>query len=324
MNDTSGLNSNIKNILEIARLAPSVHNTQPWEVTVKDQTIHIKLDPDFTLGDGDPTGRETIISMGIFSEAIIIAAGYLGYKLRSMKFHNQSTDITFQKLQGKPGTAEAVDLLKQRCTDRSIYTPYDVTPEMADTMEKAYAKGDVRIWVRTDPDSLQKTAQLTAQGISLALSSPNFRKELSQYLTEPWSKKGRGIAVDSLYIPRFVAVLEPYLMRLGVGVGAEVKLEKKRWLSASADIYIATRGDMPEYWFKAGRAYLQVSLQIEKLGLSQATSAATVEASNFHEDIEEMLGTNFRLQSVLRVGQGSKNRVHSPRVTTDTLLATSS
>jgi hypothetical protein len=109
-------------------------------------------------------------------------------------------------------------------------------------------------------------------------------------------------------------------MKTGLGVTSEVKLERKRWLSSSGIIFITTAGDVPEYWFEAGRAYLHVALEIENQGLSQATSAATVEASNYHEDIERLLGTNERLQCVIRVGKGAKNRNHSPRVNVEDLL----
>jgi hypothetical protein len=320
MTTKTTLADNVKNILELARLAPSVHNTQPWKVAVEDQTLRVTIDPEYMLADGDPTGRETIISMGIFCEAIVLSAQHLGFTPKTVKFHGKSVAVTFDAAKKTKTSDENVKLLRKRCTDRSIYTKYDITPAMVQSLKHVSTDKDVEIWVETSSENIQKTAQLTAQGISMALSAPEFRKELSEYLTEPWSHKQRGISVDSLYIPRYVAVLEPLLMRLGIGTGAEVKLEKKRWLSSSAVVYIATRGDMPEYWFKAGRDYLRVSLQIEKLGLSQATSAATVEASSFHEDIEEMLGTDFRLQSVLRVGQGSKHRVHSNRVDVATLL----
>ncbi len=109
-------------------------------------------------------------------------------------------------------------------------------------------------------------------------------------------------------------------MKLGIGIRSEVNLERKRWESASGIILITTVGDMPKYWFEAGRAYLQAALKVEQLGLSQATSAATVEASNYHEDVEKLVDTNQRLQSVIRIGKGVQNRNHSPRVTVEELL----
>jgi nitroreductase len=44
-------------IIENARFAPSVHNSQPWVVSTKDNAVVVELDRQHTLGAGDPTGR---------------------------------------------------------------------------------------------------------------------------------------------------------------------------------------------------------------------------------------------------------------------------
>lgn len=308
-------------IIEIANFAPSVHNTQPWLIEVTDNTINVSLDPKHSLQDGDPTGRQTIISLGIFAEALKIAAQYCGFSCQ-IRYKNQSASIVLTGKTDKPANGSLVTYLKRRCSDRSIYKPHPLSDELKDSVEKASTK-NVQVWLKTERPLVEKTAALTAQGISLALSSPGFRHELSQYLAEPWSKTKRGIAVDSLYIPKILALLEPFSMKMGLGLRTEARLEKRRWLSSSAVIFIAARGDMPEYWFETGAVYLNVALHVEKFGLSQATSAALVEASSFHEDIEDILKTNFRLQSVMRIGRGKKHRVYSPRVDAHKLIVTS-
>jgi hypothetical protein len=172
-----------------------------------------------------------------------------------------------------------------------------------------------------DRDVVKAAAKLTSQGIQLALSSPGFRKELSQYLVLPWSRKKRGIAVKSLHVSWLLEVMEPWLIRLGIGLKAEADLEKKRWLSASAIIVITSIGDMPKYWFEVGRTYLRVSLIVEKHSLSQATSAAVVEASDFHEDVEKLMHTKQRIQSMMRIGApGAPKRYHSPRLDAEELI----
>ena len=83
---------------------------------------------------------------------------------------------------------------------------------------------------------------------------------------------------------------------------------------------ITTKGDLSDSWFAAGRRYLHVCLMLELMGISQATSAALVEASTFHEDIEAMLSTNERLQAVIRIGKGTSKRQPSPRISVSELL----
>ncbi len=313
------LNQNIESILSVALLAPSVHNTQPWRIHVDENTISIDIDPQYQLTDGDPTGRETIISLGIFVEAITIAASPFGLQTKTIHFQDQRAVIEFASTQVKKNKSE-LEALKNRVTDRSIYKHIEINTKTKRLLTRCAPKTKAKIWVITDQDEIQEVADLTAKGIGLALSNPSFRQELSNYLVVPWSTKKRGISTSSLYIPKLLAICEPVLIRLGIGLGSEVKLEHRRWESASAVILITTVGDMADYWFEAGRAYLRVALRIEELGLSQATSAATVEASNYHEDVENLVRTSQRLQSVIRIGKGAARRNHSPRVSVKELL----
>jgi len=307
-------------ILDLARFAPSVHNTQPWSVQKTDQNeIILTLDPAYVLRDGDPSGRQTIISLGIFSQAVCLAAAEFGYGT-SVHFENQIVKISFKKSSSSPKVSEDITALQKRCSDRSIYAKVPIKESVTESIENTSKAHGIHISVVTEPDALATIARLTSQGIHLALSNPRFRNELSQYLREPWSSKKRGIAIKSLYLPLPLAVLQPVLIRLGWGLKREADLEKRRWLSASAVVVISADGDMPPFWFEVGRTYLRVSLEIEKAGLSQATSAAIVEASTFHEDIEALLGTSHRIQAILRVGKGHAKRHYSPRIDPQDLL----
>lgn len=320
MDVDSILSQNIEKILANARFAPSVHNTQPWKVVVHADTLIIEIDEAHRLRDGDPTGRQTFISLGIFAEAIRLCAAAEGLLLRQVALTESGAVLHFIYRVVKP-QEDYVSLLKKRVTDRSIYKKSGVGKDIVAALEDAEQARGVGIAVRTDPAFIEQVAELTSRGIALALTTPGFRRELAHYLVLPWSFKKRGISVRSLYIPWLVSVAEPWMLRLGIGLGKEARLEKKRWLSAGAIICLVAKGDMPQSWFNTGRTYLQIALAVEKLGLSQATSAATVEASTFHEDIEQLLGTKWRLQSTIRIGHGKRKRRHSPRIPVHNLLA---
>ncbi len=319
MSASNILRDNLASIIDIARLSPSVHNSQPWQVSVDMDKLLIDIDPKHKLSDGDPTGRETFISLGIFAEAITIVSLRFGLYSQKQSVNNQRAIIQFAS--GKPvKSGSDIEALKTRVTDRSIYNHVDITEKSKLSIVNSAPDASAKIWMLTDSNSINMVASLTAKGISLALSNPSFREELSHYLVLPWTTKHRGISTSSLYIPKALAICEPVLIRFGIGKKSEASLERKRWESASAVVLITTEGDMPDYWFEAGRAYLRAALAIERLGFSQATSAAIVEASNYHEDVEKLIGTNQRLQCLLRVGKGAKVRNHSPRVTVEELL----
>lgn len=306
----------LKQIIDIARFAPSVHNTQPWKVQLQHGKIIVRLDTNHVLDDGDPTGRETIISLGIFAEAIKIAAKSLSYDIADLNLEN--TKLYVSLMPSSP-SIDNLELLKKRASDRSIYKPTNISE---DTLSKLSSLSDknCKIWIITEKDKINEISLLTSKSIAVALSNPAFRHELSKYLVRPISKKKRGISVKSLYIPKILAWFQPEIVKFSFMNKKESLLEKKRWESSSAIIFISTSGDLHDNWFEAGRKYLQLSLVIEKLGLSQATSAGPVEASTFHEDVEQMLGTNQRIQAMLRIGKGTDKKYFSPRVSVSELI----
>lgn len=309
----------LKSILEIARLAPSVHNTQPWKVKNTSKGLKIIMDNDHKLGAGDPVGRQTAISLGIFSEAVCIAAENIGWNSKEIKLEDDTTArISFKK--SNRSRSDIAELIKRRASDRSIYKKINISVETKKTIQNCVCDKSVQVWFVQDKDFIKKLAKLTSKGIRLALSNPEFRNELSRYLIRSGSNKKRGIAVKSLYLPWFIANLQPESLKLGLNTRKEAELEEKRWSSASAIVLITTDGDLHEDWFNAGRTYLKVSLAIESFGLSQTTSAATVEAATFHEDVEKMLETSQRLQAVLRIGKGAAKKQYSPRVSAEELI----
>jgi Nitroreductase family len=74
------MQSDEKEILILASLAPSGHNTQPWFVKYR-EPFHWTVCNDRTrwLDGVDPTQRETILSIGAFLQNLEYAANNLGY-----------------------------------------------------------------------------------------------------------------------------------------------------------------------------------------------------------------------------------------------------
>jgi hypothetical protein len=78
-----GLDSDSANILYLASLAPSGHNTQPWSVTIKnDGHWIIGTERQRWLPAVDPNNRETLLSLGAFLENLVTAAEAAGYSVK--------------------------------------------------------------------------------------------------------------------------------------------------------------------------------------------------------------------------------------------------
>ena len=74
------LDESVRQILGLASLAPSGHNTQPWRVRMlSGQDMIIQADENRTLPCVDPDRRELLLSIGAFVENAVIAAQAAGY-----------------------------------------------------------------------------------------------------------------------------------------------------------------------------------------------------------------------------------------------------
>jgi len=307
-------------VLDAARWAPSVHNTQPWKVKVDADKFIILPDAAHKLVYGDPTGRQAFISRGIFTEACIIALGHAGFTAPKPKLEGEAIILKLSST-AKLGRDEDISALKDRFTDRTVYKKMELPVEVINKIKEAWSSSDVSIAATNDRKIIEKTAELTRQALSLAFSNPDFRKELTDYFVAKPSAP-YGIPLSTLGTGKLKARAVKQLIRSGLNRKQEAQLEYERWSSASGLVFILAGGDSKPYWLESGRAYLRASLELQKLGLSQATSAAIVEAADFHEDIEKMLGTEKRIECVIRFGLGQRKRRPSGRLAPEQLLVT--
>jgi hypothetical protein len=112
-------------ILYLASLAPSGHNTQPWFVNhIAPFHWIICNDRSKWLSAVDPTQRETILSIGAFIQNMEFAASYYGYccewkTLAKVNQDEQITEVVLSKLKGIPRFD--ISKIKQRRTVRSNF-----------------------------------------------------------------------------------------------------------------------------------------------------------------------------------------------------------
>jgi hypothetical protein len=120
-------------ILYLASLAPSGHNTQPWIIKYL-EPYHwiIANDKSKWLPAVDPTQRETILSIGTFIQNLEYAASNLGYScdFTMLASTNQDEDIMEIKLsQSANLPSYTVQKIKQRRTVRSNFLNTELKKE---------------------------------------------------------------------------------------------------------------------------------------------------------------------------------------------------
>jgi len=128
----AGLTEQEMDILYLASLAPSGHNTQPWMVRiVEPQHWIIGSARERWLPAVDPQNREVMLSLGAFLENLIIAAEVYGYVIDLNIIAKSSLDKDIVDIRLKKGQVRdfPVERIKTRRTVRNNFSDREITAD---------------------------------------------------------------------------------------------------------------------------------------------------------------------------------------------------
>jgi hypothetical protein len=309
-------------ICQYGLLAPSVHNTQPWRFMIAHDSMQLILDADRSLTHGDPTGRQTWISLGACAENITLAAQDYGLSAIIHKPEQAEDKAVVLKFTADqpPSGQQWLEPIMRRVTNRTVFKEQKIDTEALQAIANCWQSDDVLVKVVTDPKAKQLIADLTARGIGMALTIPEFRAELAAQIRPNHTKAHDGMPGSTLNPGSATSFLMPLRYRHRSAAPADAAQERRKQKSAAAFVLIFTKGDISPYWFQAGRAYERTLLMATRYNIAAATSAAAVEAPDFHQEIEQLCGTDYRLQTVTRLGYSDQQPPHSPRRTIEQVL----
>ena len=307
------IQSQIAFVCKYGILAPSVHNTQPWEFELSGHVLTVRLAQERLLESGDPTRRESWISIGACLENIMTAGRYFGLTVEFTVLPSGDVLLVFEKHEPNLSVLPMIEAIIHRRSSRHSYSSRPVPNGVLAEIQSNEHAG-LMILATAKPELLELTADLTGRAIGIALSSPTFRHELSGLIHHSWTTQHVGMPAFTLGVSGPRSIVERRLVHSGALVASQAKKEFLAMRKSGALVLIFSEGDTIPYWINAGRAYQTAALIATKHGLSSATTAAVVEAADFHLDIEELSGTSLRLQSVLRIGYSDQTVKHSPRL----------
>jgi hypothetical protein len=127
-----GLEKDELEIVELASLAPSGHNAQPWTVkVVEPKHWIIGSEKKRWLPAVDPENRELLLSIGAFIENLVIGAGTFGYETEIQIIANDPKDIEIADIRLNKGksTDFPLEKMRKRRTVRSNYADQEIKAE---------------------------------------------------------------------------------------------------------------------------------------------------------------------------------------------------
>ncbi len=301
-----------KEILFLASLAPSGHNTQPWFVQYL-EPYHwiIGNDKSKWLPAVDPTQRETILSIGTFIQNLEYAAGSFGYGCdwNLLAKTNQDKQVMEVKLI-KEELKNAFDItkIKSRRTVRSNF--------LSDILKKEdlkYLTNSESEFIHYLP-STSKESQFINEQTIVANRLQAYRNPAQQELADwiRFSSKDADIHRDGLTTAGMeIEGLSGWMVRNFYDKDSvmkndfrETSIDKiKNEVSESAGwILITSRDNSVPTLLETGRRMQRLFLKVREKNIAIHPMTQILEEVSTRQTLNQSIGINENIQFILRTG----------------------
>ena len=317
----SALGGDLRAVVELAALAPSVHNTQPWRFTWDGQVLSLYDDAARALPVLDPTGRERVLSCGCALQHARLALTDLGHGSQVELLPDPAEERLLARItvEGQAVPTELdrrlVAAVPRRVTDRDPFADRPVPAPAREAMRAAAeAEG---AWLRfVGEDGQDDAVELQ---VLLSHADDSQRRDAA-YLQElaDWRREqdAEGIPSRALptvpperrgssWVPRDFDGRSRDPSQAG---GAEPPVPEH-----PSVFVLGTRGDDRQDWLVAGQALARVLLQATADGLAAQPLTQVLEVPVLRGRMRHALGVLGHPQMLLRVGFGSAAPTSSRR-----------
>jgi len=283
VNTVSGAPSPALRVVDLARRAPSIQNTQPWSWSVDDTTIHLYADWGRWRRRDDPAGRHLLISCGLALHHAEVAARGLGWDAVVSRFPHSPGDRhglvarldLVPSFASSEGAAE-LTALTQRRTDRRRFTSWPVAEELIQELcASASSRGGLAVSL---PDVVDR-----------------FRVE---HLVDLAQRLGGGALLEDVGGTRWLT---------GTGTSVEVH---------DVLVVLCSQADTPDSWTNVGESLGALWLTAVRRGLAVVPLSQVIEIEETRESLRSsVLGGLVLPQLLVRVGWQPIGHTGSPRTT---------
>lgn len=301
-----------REILFLASLAPSGHNTQPWFVKyIEPYHWIICNDKSKWLPAVDPTQRETMLSIGAFLQNLEYAASNLGYacQLDVLATSNQDENIMDVKLiKSTTSTRFDIQQIKQRRTVRSNYLSDPLKKEDVDYLIKD--ETDSLYFIPNAAKEFQWLNEQTIEANRIQAYRNDAEKELADWIR--FSSKDAKAHCDGLtmasmeiegptawYLRNFYEKAD--VMKKGF---REKSIDgvKKQVAKSAGWLLITSKDYALETLLETGKRLQRLLLKIRERNIAIHPMTQILEESATHQIIQSSIGINDPVQFILRTG----------------------
>lgn len=302
-------------LLRYAILAPSSHNSQPWEFRVTGNEIAVGADESRWLEAADPEKRELYISVGCALENLCIAAEHFGFDLQVAYHEPNNADYvaTVTLLDdAELSTSRPSELFGALTTRYTSHEPFEnrlLGDGIYEKLKALVVEDDISLHLVDDSDMKTAISELQAEADRLLMEDPAYRKELGHWI-------GLGALGSSWLMAR---IGQAVVTHLDIG-DREAKKNSTLIESAPVVAVLTTESDDPRARIRTGQAFERVALLATTDGVAVHPMSQTLERPELRTRLGELLDTAGVPQHLFRLGYTDEAAEHTPRWPLETFL----
>ncbi len=290
-----------------ARLAPSVHNTQPWRFVLTADCLEIHVDPRRQLLVLDPTGRQMLISCGcaVLNARVAVAAREHEAIVERLSDPTRPNLLARITLAPEPKFVQALGALDgciiRRQTNRRRFADEAVDPELAAQLTDAAEREESMLFQVRTLDHRLAVARLTQEADRLQNVDPAYRAELRAWTTEdPMRPDG----VPAVAVPHVTGASRDDIPIRDFDTRGSGALPVETRSHLAQELYIlGTRTDDRLAWLRAGEALERLWLKATEQGYVASLFTQVIEVPYLRDRLRTELELGMYPHVVVRVGR---------------------
>lgn len=319
----------LRDVVELATMAPSIHNTQPWRFGLSEDCLDVYADPTRAVPVIDPDGRQMHISCGGAVEHARLAVRGLGRAADVVLMPDPAEPDLLARLTigpEAPATPEETALVRaipRRHTHREPFDPRPLPPALVDELHRGVS--ELGAWLREirTTEDLVTTAVLLSHADEAERSDPAYGEEI-----RAWTRTESDAGADGL--PPSAMPPAPIHERHSTFVlrdfDPDGRLAAMSEPSAAVPagerpfvVVLGTPQDDRQAWLHAGRALAWLLLRATAAGVSASPLNQVLDVPAMRARFTHELRLLGHPQMLLRMGYGG-GQPSTPRRAVDEVV----
>lgn len=297
-------------LIRYAILAPSSHNSEPWQFRVRHDSIEVLLDYSRWLRVADDDQRELHISVGCAVENLLIAAEHfdLAHELELLPRPEDprlAARITFDD-QREPAAWRPdilFAMLPIRHTNHGRYEPRPIPDTLLEQCQALAQEPGIALHTTDQPQLKRQIDDLVIRGDAIEFADPAFRDELAYWI-------GQGVFGTGWLIAKLGQLAIRHI-DMGTSQGRK---DSDVLLSSPVVGLISSEHDDRHSQIRTGQVFQRVALLGAALGVWNQPMSQIVQVPQLKTELATLLApAGWTPQHPFRMGFAAAERHHTPR-----------